>query len=98
MKNRLYEIIFEADTKAGKIFDFFLLIFIVLSIIAVMLESVSSYRINYGKILLLIEWIITVIFSIEYLLRIYVVKKPQNYIRSFYGVIDLLSIVAPPAV
>ena len=93
MKNRLYEIIFEADTKTGKIFDVVLLIFIVLSILAVMLESVSSFRINYGKMLLLIEWIITAIFSLEYLFRVFVVKKPLNYMRSFYGVIDLLAIL-----
>ena len=93
MKDKLYEVIFEADTKPGKLFDIFLLIFIVISIFAVMLESVASIHSNYGFHLVLIEWIITIIFTIEYILRIWVVKKSWNYIFSFYGIIDLLAIL-----
>jgi len=93
MKNRLYEIIFEADTRTGKLFDIIILIFIVLSILAVMLESVRSIRESYGNELLLIEWIITSIFTIEYILRATVVKKPLSYMLSFFGIIDLLSIL-----
>ncbi len=93
VKTKLYDIIFEADTPTGKFFDVSLMIVILLSILFVMLENVSSFNKNYGTFLKIAEWIITIIFTIEYLLRIWVVKKPLSYIFSFYGVIDLLSIV-----
>lgn len=96
MKNRrqqLYEIIFEADTRPGKIFDLVLLVVIVLSVILVMLESVPSIRNNYAEILRFSEWIITIIFTLEYILRILVVKKSIRYILSFYGIIDFLSVI-----
>lgn len=93
VQEKLYDIIFEADTKPGKLFDIFLLIFIIISIIAVMLESVSSIYDKYGQLLVVIEWIITAIFTIEYILRIWIVNKSWNYIFSFFGIIDLLSIL-----
>ena len=89
----LYEIIFEADTKAGKLFDIWLIIIIVLSIFIVILESIPSVDQIYGQWLRLAEWGITIIFSIEFFLRIYIVKKPASYIFSFYGIIDFLSII-----
>ena len=92
-KIKLYEIIFEADTKTGKVFDVSLLIVILLSILFVMLESVPSIENQYHDQLKIAEWIVTIIFSIEYLLRIWIVKKPKSYIFSFYGVIDLLSVL-----
>jgi voltage-gated potassium channel len=92
-KQKLYEIIFEADTPAGKLFDVLLLFVIVLSVILVLLESVSSIRSEYKNILVTLEWIITAIFTIEYILRLLVVKKPFRYIFSFYGIIDLLSVI-----
>lgn len=93
IRSKLYDIIFEADTTAGKTFDVLLLIAIFISIIVVMLESVKSINIRYGDILRIIEWIITVFFTIEYFLRIYVVQKPIRYIFSFFGLIDLLSVL-----
>ncbi|MBL4560251.1 MAG: ion transporter [Labilibaculum sp.] len=92
-KDRLYEIIFEADTKTGKIFDVSLLIVILLSILLVVLESVPSIERDYHHLLKISEWIITGIFSLEYILRIWIVKKPKAYIFSFYGIIDLLSVL-----
>ena len=92
-KNRLYEIIFEADTRLGKAFDVFLLFLILCSIVAVMLESVQSIEQEAGMILRTVEWVITFFFTIEYFLRIYVVNKPRRYIFSFYGIIDFLSIL-----
>ena len=89
----LYEIIFEADTPKGKIFDIALLVIILFSILLVMLESVTSINVQHRDLLRIMEWIITVIFSIEYLLRVLVVKKPLKYIFSFYGIIDLLSVL-----
>lgn len=92
-KQKLYDIIFEADTPAGKFFDVSLLIIIMISVVLVMLESVPSINKNYITILKILEWIITIIFSIEYILRIAIVKKPVRYIFSFYGIIDLLSVI-----
>lgn len=93
LKTRLYKIIFEADTPTGKRFDIFLLILIGISIVAVMLESVPKLHSQYGQQLYIAEWIITFFFSIEYILRIWVVKHPKKYIFSFYGIIDLLAIL-----
>ena len=92
-KIRLHEIIYEAETKEGKLFDVILLIFILLSVFLVMLESVQSVNEKYYALLNISEWIITILFSIEYILRIVSVKKPLSYIFSFYGIIDLLSTI-----
>ena len=93
IKSKLYEIIFESDTKSGKLFDVLLLAVIVLSIILVMLESVPSIEKEYVGLLKIMEWSITIIFSLEYCMRIWIVAKPRIYIFSFYGVIDFLSIL-----
>jgi voltage-gated potassium channel len=92
-RNRLHEIIFEADTKKGKAFDIALLIAIILSVIAVILSSVDSIDSKYGYLLRGAEWFFTILFTIEYFLRIYSINKPFKYIFSFMGVIDLLSII-----
>ncbi|WP_074409366.1 MULTISPECIES: ion transporter [Aquimarina] len=90
-KNRLHDIIYEADTPIGKIFDVTLLILIVLSIIFVMLESVKGLSAETYTLLYYAEWIITIFFTFEYIARIISIKKPASYIFSFYGIIDLLS-------
>ena len=82
-KNQLHEIIYEADTPAGKAFDVVLLILILLSIAFVALDSVDYIYNKYHSYLLIGEWIVTIFFTIEYLLRIIVIKKPTNYIFSF---------------
>jgi len=93
LKHRLHEIIYEADTRGGKLFDVILLIAILTSILFVMLESVQSIDEKYGPFLDVAEWVITILFSLEYVLRIVTVKKPWKYIFSFYGIIDLLSTI-----
>jgi len=93
IKERLYEIIFEADTPAGKNFDVVLLFVILLSVLLVMLESVPAIAANYLQLLRTLEWIITAIFTLEYILRILIIKKPIRYIFSFYGIIDFLSVI-----
>jgi voltage-gated potassium channel len=93
VKSKIHEIIFEADTPMGKLFDILLLVMILLSVTVVMLESVESYRLKWAWLFDLLEWGFTILFSIEYLLRIYSVKNPLKYIFSFYGIIDLLSLV-----
>jgi voltage-gated potassium channel len=92
-KERLHEIIFEADTPAGKAFDVALLVLIILSVISVMLESVPSVAARHGAQLREFEWIVTILFTIEYLLRLYCVGKPWRYARSFFGIVDLLAIL-----
>ena len=90
-KHRLHEIIYEADTPAGKFFDVVLLVTILLSVVFVALESVASIDAVYHEYLNWAEWIITLLFTLEYFLRIISVTKPSKYIFSFYGIIDLMS-------
>jgi voltage-gated potassium channel len=90
---RLHEIIFEADTPAGRRFDILLIFAIFMSIITVMLDSVAGIRAQYGGILYIIEWFFTILFSVEYLLRIMSLGNPARYARSFYGLVDLISVL-----
>ena len=90
---RLHEIIFEAETPGGKAFDVALLIAIVLSVVAVSLESVADVRAVYGVPLRVAEWVFTILFTIEYLLRLACVGRPWRYASSFFGIVDLLAIV-----
>lgn len=92
-KARLHEIIYEADTPAGKLFDVILLITILTSIIFVMLESISEFDLRYHRFLNTAEWVITILFTLEYLARIISVKRPWKYIFSFYGIIDFLATI-----
>ncbi len=89
----LHDIIFEAETPAGKTFDIILLALIVLSVVAVLIDSVAPIHQRYGRILLISEWIFTILFTIEYFLRIYSTNSPRKYIFSFYGIIDMLAIL-----
>ncbi len=91
IRARLHEIIFEADTKVGRIFDLVLIISILVSIGLVMLSSVQSVSIRYGALLYELEWYFTVLFTIEYALRLFCVGRPLRYARSFYGIVDLVA-------
>jgi voltage-gated potassium channel len=92
-RHRLHEVIFEADTPAGKAFDVALILAIVASVAAVMLDSVAGVRGAYGPFLLAVEWFFTLLFTVEYLLRLFSVRRPIRYATSFFGVVDLLSVV-----
>ena len=92
-KNKLYTIIFESDTPAGKGFDLLLIFSILCSVIVVLLDSVQYYNNHYGEILYILEWFFTLLFTLEYFLRIYCIGKPSLYIKSFFGIIDFLSII-----
>ena len=92
-RQRLHEAIFEADTPVGRRVDFIILAAIVLSVIAVCLESVRSIRDAYGDFLHWLEWGLTGLFTVEYVLRLVSLRKPWHYVRSFYGVVDLLAIL-----
>ncbi len=90
---RWHEVIFEADTPAGKRFDLALLGVILLSVLAVCLESVRELQEAHGPVLRALEWAITVLFTAEYLVRLACVKRPLRYMVSFYGIVDLLAIL-----
>ena len=90
---RLHEIIFEADTPAGKAFDVGLLMMIAASLVAVSLETVSPYGEEHGRTLRLMEWGFTAVFSVEYVLRLLCVQRPLSYARSFFGIVDLMAIL-----
>lgn len=92
-REKIHEIIFEAETGWGKAFDVVLIISIFASVIAVMLDSVDSISSKYQTALWIAEWSFTVLFTIEYILRLLCVRKPMLYARSFYGIVDLLSIL-----
>ena len=92
-RRKLFEIIFEADTPAGKWFDIILILCILLSVIVVMLDSVGSVRAKYGSLLYACEWLFTILFTVEYILRLLCVGRPIRYAVSFFGIIDLLAVL-----
>ncbi|MFP4470278.1 MAG: ion transporter [Bacteroidales bacterium] len=93
LRHYWYEVIFHADTKAGKTFDIILLVSILLSVFVVILDSVNELHLKYHSIFFYAEWFFTILFTIEYVVRIYVSRNRIHYVRSFYGIIDLLSIL-----
>lgn len=93
MREKLNEIIFGTTTKAGRNFDIVLLVFILLSVLIVLVESVPEWRVKHEGELFYLEWGFTILFSIEYITRIWVSPKPLKYITSWWGIIDLISIV-----
>lgn len=93
LRRKIYVIIFEHDTPGGRAFDVALIIAILLSVVAVMLDSIEEVSQRYGDVLLITEWTLTLLFTAEYLLRLYSAPSARRYARSFFGVIDLLSIL-----
>lgn len=93
LRDRLFTIIFEADTPGGKLFDIILLGAIVLSVLVVLMESVKTFSDGVRDLFVALEWVFTVFFTIEYLLRLYTVRNRLKYASSFFGVIDLVSIL-----
>lgn len=93
LQDKLHEIIFEAESPAGKAFDIWLILFILFSLGVIILESVEVFHLKYLWLFIKIEWFITIIFTVEYAARIYSAKSVRKYIFSFYGIIDLLAIL-----
>lgn len=93
LRNRVHEVIFEADTPTGKYFDIALLILIAISIVVVMLESARDWQEQYGDFFFYTEWFLTIVFTIEYVLRLWVTIRPLKYALSFYGIVDILAIL-----
>ena len=92
-RDRLHEIIFEADTPVGKLFDVVLIWSIILSVIVVLLDSIETVHEKHGAILYAVEWFFTILFTIEYILRLMSVRQPLRYATSFFGLVDLLAIL-----
>lgn len=92
-RKQLFVVIFEAETRAGKWFDIVLLVAILLSVLAVSLETVAGIEARYGVYLVLVEWFFTLLFTVEYVLRLLAVERPLIYALSFYGLIDLIAIL-----
>lgn len=92
-RRRLYRIIFESETRSGRAFDIALLVAIGFSIVIVSLESVPEIRLAEGRVLVALEWTLTVLFTLEYIARLLAVRRPLAYALSFYGLVDLLAIV-----
>jgi voltage-gated potassium channel len=90
---KIYRIIFGTDTPAGQTFDIVLIYAILASVLLVMLDSVATFSTSYGEIFFRLEWLFTILFTIEYMVRLYCSPKPLRYMRSFYGIVDLLSIL-----
>ena len=90
---RLYTIIFEADTRAGRLFDQWLIVFILASIVVVMMDSVQMLAAHYHQLFFSLEWLFTAVFTLEYLARLACVRHPWRYALSFYGIIDLLALM-----
>ena len=93
IRGRLHEVIFESDTRSGRIFDLLLSVCIVASIVVAMLDSLVEVRVQYGRILEQLEWVFTILFTVEYLLRLVAVRHPTGYAWSFYGIVDLLAVI-----
>ena len=92
-RSSLHGIIFEAETPGGRAFDIILIATILASVATVVLDSVESINLKYHNVFYILEWIFTIVFTIEYVLRLLILRSPWRYIRSFYGVIDLLAVI-----
>lgn len=93
LRKKLYTVIFEAETTGGKVFDVVLLVLILLSVLIVSLESIEELNEKYLPLFRFLEWSFTIIFTLEYLLRIYSTPRPLRYMTSFFGIVDLLAIL-----
>jgi len=93
LKQRCYTVIFEADTPAGRFFDLSLVWLIVVSVTVVMRASIDSIHSGWGEPLMILEWMFTGIFTIEYCARLWCAPKPLVYMRSFYGIVDFLAVI-----
>jgi voltage-gated potassium channel len=91
-RRTIHEIIFEADTPTGKVFDIILLVAIIASVVFVMLESVKSIKAEWGPWLVAAEWTLTALFTLEYVLRLVSVARPWSYATSFFGIVDFIAI------
>ncbi|MGB3548506.1 MAG: ion transporter [Saprospiraceae bacterium] len=92
-KRRLHAVLFETNTVVGRIFEIVLMMLIILSVLVVIIETVPTIEHDYRRVLIFIEWVLTVVFTLEYALRIYTARHPWRYVTGFYGLVDLISII-----
>ena len=92
-RRRAFNVVFESDTRAGKIFDVILIVAILLSVAAVLADSVASVALRHGALLTALEWVFTILFTVEYITRLSCVERPMRYARSFYGIVDLIAVL-----
>lgn len=92
-RRRVFNVVFESDTRAGKLFDVILIAAILLSVAAVLADSVANIALRHGALLTALEWIFTVLFTLEYIARLSCIEHPMRYVRSFYGIVDLAAIL-----
>lgn len=92
-REKLQRIIFEADTPAGRRYDTLLIMTVVISVLCVLLDSVTSINVRHGHGLYVVEWIFTILFTIDYVTRLACVKRPLRYALSFFGIVDLLGVI-----
>ncbi len=93
LRTRVFQIIFESDTPAAKGFDIALIVMILASVLVVMLDSVEAFHVEYGTLFLWLEWGFTIAFTLELAVRLYCLERPLQYLRSFYGVVDIVAIL-----
>lgn len=93
LRTRLFHIIFESDTPGAKAFDIALIVAILLSVAVILLGSIEVYAERYGEVFFYVEWIFTLLFSIELIVRLYCLERPLLYLKSFYGIVDLIAIL-----
>jgi voltage-gated potassium channel len=93
VREKLYRIIFGTNTPAGRLFDLILIAAILISVGAVILDSIETFQERYSSILFIVEWVFTILFTIEFLVRIYCSPNPKAYLTSFYGIVDLMAIL-----
>jgi len=92
-RRQVFNVVFESDTRAGRIFDVILIAAILLSVTAVLADSVAGMALRHGAMLNVLEWIFTILFTLEYIARLSCVERPMRYARSFYGVVDLIAVL-----
>ncbi len=93
LRTRLFHIIFESDTPGAKAFDIALIVAILLSVAVILLGSIEIYAERYGEVFFYVEWMFTLLFSIELIVRIYCLERPLLYLKSFYGIVDLVAVL-----
>ena len=92
-RSKIFKIIYHADTPTGKWFDIMLIVFILLSVLTIILDSVEKLHVDYGELFYVLEWFFTIVFTLEYILRLICIRKPIKYVFSFFGIVDVLSIL-----
>jgi len=92
-RSKIFKIIYHSDTPAGKWFDITLIVFIILSVLTIILDSVMELHLAYGDLFYVVEWFFTIVFTLEYILRLISIKSPIRYMFSFFGIVDILSII-----